>query len=116
MTSVTDLELFARCVLPGCANPIADQGDVCPACLRAFTGYLQPSGRPPLTEAEQHDRDHQVRAAHRAQLTVAAAAAAADATGDALTRANQRCWLCEQRRTCTRINGQWECRHCQTVT
>ncbi|MCZ4553675.1 hypothetical protein [Gordonia rubripertincta] len=111
----TPPELFARCVLPGCTHPADEQGHPCPDCSRAFTGYLHPAAARPVTEAEQHDRDEHIRAAQRAHLTVAAAAAAADTTGEALTKPNQRCWLCDERRTCTRISGQWECRQCQTV-
>ncbi|HEY9313799.1 hypothetical protein [Williamsia sp.] len=113
--TVRELELFPRCVLPGCAHPTAEQGHPCPDCARAFTGYLQTADVAPLTQAEQDDRDEQTRAAQRAHQSVAAAAAAADLTGELLTRHNQRCWLCEQRRTCTRISGHWECRQCQAI-
>ncbi|WP_158540015.1 hypothetical protein [Williamsia limnetica] len=58
-------ELFARCVLPGCTRPADEQGHPCPDCARAFTGYLHPAAAPPLTEAEQHDRDEHIRAAQR---------------------------------------------------
>lgn len=30
-------------------------------------------------------------------------------------RPNQRCWLCEERRTCIRRPGGWECRDCRQI-
>ncbi|MBE7192967.1 MAG: hypothetical protein INR66_10845 [Gordonia polyisoprenivorans] len=59
-----------------------------------------------MTAQDQTRRDAATRAAYRAQQQIAAEA------GD-LERANQRCWLCTERRTCRRISGQWECRTCQ---
>lgn len=110
------LELFARCVLPGCANPVADQGHPCPDCERACAGFLRTStDRAPLSAEQQTARDEQVRAAQRANADFTRAIAAADPSAQ-ITRANQRCWMCEQRRRCTRISGQWECRDCQTIT
>lgn len=32
------------------------------------------------------------------------------------TRRNQRCWICEERHTCTRTPQGWECPTCQTIT
>ena len=30
-------------------------------------------------------------------------------------KANQLCWLCEERRTCTHIAGRWDCDKCREV-
>lgn len=32
------------------------------------------------------------------------------------TRRNQRCWICEERHTCTRTPQGWECPTCRTIT
>lgn len=48
--SATALELFAQCVLPDCANPVADQGNPCPDCERACAGFVRaPSSKPAAT-------------------------------------------------------------------
>ncbi|WP_051722135.1 MULTISPECIES: hypothetical protein [Actinomycetes] len=113
--TATALELFARCVLPGCANPVAEQRHPYPDCERACAGFLRSTARAPLGAEDQAARDEQVRAAQRANADLTRAIAAADPTAR-ITRANQRCWMCEQRRLCTRVSGQWECRDCQTIT
>lgn len=44
-----------------------------------------------------------------AQLTEATA-------NTAVQKANQRCWMCENRRLCTLIQGRWECADCQGIS
>jgi len=99
--------LFAPCALPGCNNPVASWGEVCGGCQVAFSGYLRPArpGQPVPAEQDIARRD----------------AAVADAYGrqhhrpDDERRANQRCWLCEERRTCTQMPHGWECDHCRAI-
>lgn len=38
------------------------------------------------------------------------------ATAEPETRRNQRCWICDERHTCTRTPQGWECPTCQTIT
>ena len=103
-------DLFVDCVIPGCRNPVDDKGDVCRPCRVAFGPYVTISAdRAPLTEAEIAERDGGVRGACRRQTDHAA-------TDHLQPKANQVCWLCGQRRTCThRLHG-WECRRCQGLT
>ncbi|MDF3284994.1 hypothetical protein [Gordonia sp. N1V] len=82
-------------------------------------------GGAPLSAETQAQRDNDIRAAHTAQRTLAtdpkaraistAAHDLAIAAGDRTTR-GQLCWLCEQRRACTRIAGRWECADCRHIT
>ena len=71
-------------------------------------------GGEPLTAQDQAARDAETLAAYSGHAAIAAAAA--EEAGDGETRSNQRCWLCDQRRRCTRVDGRWECRDCATVT
>lgn len=104
---MTELELFAHCALPGCANITDTQGHPCTDCRTQFGELLRPStDTAPMTAEAQAHRDDAARLAYRAQRVIAVEA------GD-LERPNQRCWMCTERRTCRRIRGQWECRACQ---
>ena len=65
-----------------------------------------------------HARDHDVALAYRAQEQLRIDAAeqhVAIRTGQQ-EKPGQTCWLCEERRKCALINGQWECRTCRTST
>ena len=88
--TMVDPQMFTGCVLAGCSNIVAEDGEICSQCRRIFGDMIRP--------VSERERAEQPRPA---------------ATGaQVLTRRNQRCWLCEQRRTCTRVGGQWECRGC----
>lgn len=119
MTAVQP-SLFAPCALPGCNNPVASWGEVCGGCQAAFSGYLQP-GRPdqPVpTEQNLTQRDTDVAAAYAQQHDHAATAPRlrrGGVDGELERRANQRCWLCEERRTCTQMPHGWECDHCRAI-
>lgn len=99
MTRTIDtLNMFDDCVIPGCVNPVIATGDVCQPCRTAFGRYLtfRPDTQPPTTTPTP-----------------------APAPGDrprGESKANQRCWLCEQRRTCTQQPRGWECTTCHAVT
>jgi hypothetical protein len=111
MTPYGVVSMFATCALPGCPTPVIEWGQVCPDCVTACGPYLRPArdGQPPLTEAVLTERDAAVAAAHRMQQDATSAA-----TQD--RKPNQRCWLCEERRTCTRAPNGWECGSCRQIT
>ncbi|MBS1693132.1 MAG: hypothetical protein JST91_13025 [Actinobacteria bacterium] len=56
----------------------------------------------------------QRRLEHHDTRLPAPAAALVDAAE--VRKANQLCWLCEERHTCTREPHGWECDHCRTIT
>ena len=88
--TMVDPQLFTGCVLAGCSNIVAEDGEICSQCRHIFGDMIR--------LVSERERAEQPRPA---------------ATGaQVLTRRNQRCWLCEQRRTSTRVGGQWECRDC----
>lgn len=61
----------------------------------------------PITSGLSGRVDHGNQAADRA---------VAIAAGKPERKAMQRCWICEQRRTCTRIAGRWECLVCEAIS
>ena len=114
MTAGVQLAL-PSCALPGCRVVVADPGDVCQACRAAFGDYLAPVERAPEVTAEDvaaryAARDDAVRAVYAARSALAPAQAA-----EPETRRNQRCWICEELRTCTRTPQGWECPTCRTI-
>ena len=100
--------LFPVCVLPGCGLPAGQVGEACPDCRAAFGDRLQrrPSGTP-MTTAQIEERDTEVKQAYAAMRRKVNG----PAEGERVR--NQICWLCEERRTCTRRDGAWECDSCQ---
>jgi len=110
--------LFATCALPGCTSPVVTWGDVCGGCQVAFNDYLRPA-RPDQLVPTEHDkqRDHDVAAGYARQHdgTEADRPRRVDHGDEHEKRANQRCWLCEQRRTCTRMPHGWECENCRAI-
>lgn len=114
MTAGVQLAL-PSCALPGCRVVVADPGYVCQACRAAFGDYLAPVERAPEVTAEDvaaryAARDDAVRAVYAARSALAPAQAA-----EPETRRNQRCWICEEHRTCTRTPQGWECPTCRTI-
>ncbi|KAF0966401.1 hypothetical protein MLGJGCBP_00420 [Rhodococcus sp. T7] len=101
---LTQLDLFAPCAIPTCETPVTESGDVCTGCQNAFGHMLQP--RPPAPG----DVSPQLEDAHT--VGVPAGAIPTASTNDPDRKANQRCWLCEERRTCQKVSGRWECRAC----
>ncbi|WP_068166598.1 hypothetical protein [Rhodococcus phenolicus] len=108
---MTTESLFAECILPGCTQPVAEELTPCQTCRTIFGPMLQKTdSREPLTHADITARDNDTRAAYRAQLRIIAE------TPQPARRRNQRCWMCEQRRTCTQTPQGWECRDCIEIT
>lgn len=102
------LTLFPSCVLPGCTTPVVHVGEPCDRCLDAFGPMLRPTDQPALTAEQIAHRDAQVHNAYQ-QHTQPPPAPGPE------RKAMQLCWLCEQRRTCTRQPAGWECDQCQEV-
>jgi hypothetical protein len=99
--------LFPECAVPGCRNPVEAIGHPCADCLEAFGPRLRP-GRP-LTEEQITERDTGIKAAYAAMRALRIA--------DGMeAKRNQMCWLCEQRRTCTKQERGWECDACRRLT
>jgi hypothetical protein len=107
----TDLLLFPECVLPGCKNLIEVPGHPCADCLDAFSGgsLIQIRLGQPLTEHQIAERDEGIKAAYAAQreLRIAQGLEA---------KRNQTCWLCQERRACTKQERGWECAACRSIT
>jgi hypothetical protein len=100
---------FPECVLPSCTNAVLEPGEVCAECIEAFDGYLQRSTMPQLTAEQIQQRDEATRQALRAQVATKASAPALE------RKQNQACWMCDERRTCTRMPSGWECDPCRDV-
>lgn len=112
-------EPFPRCALPGCTNPTDTQGHPCGQCRRDFGTFLRhnPDAQP-MTADAQTARDQPIRTAYRTQDHAHLEAAdrlRAVETGEQ-PKPGQTCWLCEQRRLCVLVAGQWECRDCRQIT
>ncbi len=99
------LSLFADCVLPACNHPVIEAGEVCPDCRLAFGDLLRETEQPALTAEQIATRDADTRDAY--------AAMARGQEGE--KRRNQQCWICEERRTCTRMSTGWECTTCAAI-
>ena len=111
-----------KCVLPGCATVVQDEGQPCDRCRVAFGDYLavNPEGTP-LTAAEVADRDHTVRAILRDRHPRTSDPGPEGRRSDPpkLTgperKRNQMCWLCEERHSCARTPQGWECDACRAI-
>lgn len=126
MTSTSAGELpVPRCILPGCGNAAEEQGLPCGECAAAFGAHLRQTDGPPMTAEVQAKRDSETHATYAvllaggnpAAVPAAGGSAAAPSTtvGQPERKANQRCWMCEQRRTCTRQAHGWECDRCLEI-
>ena len=109
--------LFAMCALPGCNSPVVSWGEVCGGCQVDFSGFLRPAraDQPAPTEQDLAQRDTEVAAAHARQHQLTAAGSSSRRDDLVERRANQRCWLCEERRTCARMPAGWDCDHCRAI-
>ncbi|WP_051074016.1 hypothetical protein [Mycobacterium sp. JS623] len=114
-----------RCILPGCRNRADEQGMPCAQCAADFGDHLRQTDRPAMTAEAQAERDAQTHAAYAVLLAGGDPARVAAVSGHPMVRdgkvgperkANQRCWMCEQRRTCTRQAAGWECDVCLQIT
>lgn len=110
-----------RCILPGCGAPTAEQGTPCADCAASFGGYLRQTEGPAMTAEAQNRRDSETHTAYAALLAgedparAAAASALPKREAEPERKANQRCWICEQRRTCTKREHGWECNDCLKI-
>lgn len=94
---------------------LVELGPVCGVCRTAFGSYLQP-----LPAAPEPDAAPAAASPETARwLTLLRSAGPATPTSETpeapQERQNQRCWLCEERRTCIRTEQGWECRACRTI-
>jgi hypothetical protein len=104
---VTQLLLVAECCLPGCRRTAEQPGGPCGECVGLFDGSLggwriQEAAGVPETAEQVAERKAETRAAQRK-------------LEGPERKANQRCWICEERRTCVRAERGWKCRSCQEV-
>ena len=126
------------CPLPGCPNLTGQVGTPCDECIAEFGPYLAaaPPCDVPLTAdqvtAELDARDRGVANAYTMQAATQIASTATDLpTYEAAVRllanrssgpqigerkANQRCWTCEERRTCTLEPLGWACDMCRQIS
>jgi len=102
-----------RCIVQGCKGPVGVEGDVCGDCRAAFEGFMtyNPDGRRRSAE-EIAISDAALRRAYEQQIGVEMVAA--QRLGPE-RRANQVCWMCAERRTCTRMERGWECASCVLI-
>lgn len=97
------------CCLPGCGHAVDTIGQPCTCCRAAFGPMLRQATTPPALEAAQP-------ASLQARPPGRTAARAPAAAGAKERKPNQLCWMCEQRRICTREEHGWECVECQQIT
>jgi hypothetical protein len=111
------IALFSECVLPGCKNLTEAPGHPCADCVNAFGGdsLIQIRLGQPLTEHQIAERDEGIKAAYAAQRELRIA-------DGVEAKRNQTCWLCHERRTCTKVpfgfgtELRWECATCREIT
>ncbi|TSD93761.1 hypothetical protein FOS14_22120 [Skermania sp. ID1734] len=92
-----------------CGNLTVPGETVCTTCCAEFGPFLTTTAnRPGVTgpvlpagTADPHLEQHQRRRDQHDGLA---------------PKPNQTCWLCEERRTCMRIDGRWECMRCRAVS
>ncbi|MEV0773570.1 hypothetical protein [Nocardia salmonicida] len=98
-----------------CAGWVLDDGQVCRTCLAEFGDYLQrlPDPGPAVDDAPAQATDRPADT-HGDRAAPSPAEQAEDTTQEP-ERRNQRCWLCEDRRTCVEVAGRWECRRCRQL-
>ena len=100
------------CPVAGCEHPVADPRLPCEECRRVFGDMLREVG------PEQPAQSAQVAVTALAARDAALRSVYAEwqeASAAVEWRANQRCWLCEERRRCRRDPMQlsrWVCRDC----
>lgn len=116
------IPLFAECALPGCRLPVDVPGSPCPECLVLFDGsaggWTIQAGEGAGETAEQvAERKAATLAAQMGQVAAARAhlAAARAVSREPERKQNQTCWMCEERRTCTKARRGWECDRCVLI-
>lgn len=121
---MTHAETGWACVLPACGNTAPAQDQPCSECAAAWGPFLRPrlSERSPA-DAQPilcHITDRSAAAGDLNATSIAVARAASAGNHPAMTakppnerKRNQRCWLCEEKHTCTKEPNGWECDHCR---
>lgn len=119
------LQLFAECCLPGCRLPSDVEGGPCPSCAALFdgtAGWTLQRGQGVAETAEQVAARKAGQCMAQTLALTAPSGATADAPAAASRRVvalerrqNQRCWLCEERRTCVKARDGWECDACTGI-
>lgn len=105
------LDDLAQCAVPGCGGVVAAWGVVCPDCKAAFGEFLVVAPvSAPVTREQLEERDATTAAAYAKQKELVPE-----------RKRNQRCWICEERRTCSWVKGpttsfDWECDECRDLT
>lgn len=99
--------LFETCVIPACNNPTVEVGRPCGQCIGDFSAagfgpMLARIAAPGLTAEQIAERDQAMAATQRRMR-------------EPERRANQLCWICDERRTCTREHAGWECADCRGI-
>lgn len=119
---MTSTDIQPTCVLPGCSNPVHEQGRPCEECVAAFGDYLRVGHGPGLTAEQQAARDAETMrgyAMHTPPIEPPPARrppqAPARPAQEPERKQNQTCWMCERRRTCTKQEHGWECDECLTI-
>lgn len=119
----TDHAGAPQCALPGCRHGVDEPGRPCSCCRAAFGSMLQEI--PPTA-----DLDSPSAPADGAALAPAAttplrgalpplkmnSAVKAVISGTEERKQGQTCWLCTERRTCTKEEHGWECDKCRKIT
>ncbi|QBP31179.1 hypothetical protein SEA_ARGIE_62 [Mycobacterium phage Argie] len=111
---------FPSCAMPGCRNIVAD-GGLCTECQTAFGDWVRPSTFPPTPPEVLEAREARYREvmAERARMVteglVLRRPAPVEAPVEDERKPGQTCWMCEERRTCTKVEGRWECDKCRDV-
>lgn len=109
-----------RCVLPGCRHGAPEPGRPCSCCLAAFGSMLQEI--PPAVDVDRPPAGVDGAAAATTprrrdlpplKLTSAVKAAL---SGTKERKQGQMCWLCTERRVCTKEEHGWECDECRKIT
>lgn len=108
---------------------LIEQGPVCGVCRAELGDYLQPLQAAPAAAVDAGTVQAGAEPQPPAESTLATGSAATLARlrhllpaspppppPDTAERRNQRCWMCEERRTCIQVGGRWECRTCRTIT
>jgi hypothetical protein len=107
---MTELALFPPCPLPGCRNITTGPHQPCPGCLEAFGPLLRPGAGPVPDPAVYAEGDAVV-------LAILAERRAAPARPGWMR--SQRCWVCDERRTCrpdpAYPDGRMICRGCSEL-
>jgi hypothetical protein len=111
VTAAHQLALLTECLLPGCRHPAAP-GHPCEDCLTLFDGSDAVGG----WAIRQANAEAQAAPAAPRPATPVVHNAVHPPVDEPERKANQRCWLCEERRTCVRTPAGWECADCQEVT